>query len=61
MTSFPKNPKPHYLKKDEFLSPLKEKSVKQEVINELVEITKESRKLEEKLLKKRAANDRVSL
>lgn len=61
MTSFPKSSKPHYLKKDEFLSPLKEKSVKQEVIDELVKITKESRKLEEKLLKKRAANDRVSL
>lgn len=61
MTKLTKDPKPHYFKKDEFLPPLKENSVSQDVIDELVEITKESRKLEEKLLRKRAVNDRVSL
>ena len=61
MRNFSKNPKPHYLKKDEFLSPLKETSVNQDVIDELVKITRESRKQEEKLLRKKITNDRVSL
>ena len=61
MTNFPKNPKPQYLKKDEYLVSQKESSVNQDVINELVEISIESRKLEEKLLKKRADNGRPTL
>ena len=61
MTNFPKNPKPQYLKKDEYLVSQRESSVNQDVINELVEISIGSRKLEEKLLKKRADNGRPTL
>lgn len=55
MTSFPKNPKPHYLKKDEFLTPSSKKVSKKDV-EELIEISKEGRKLEDKLLKANAKN-----
>lgn len=61
MKKLPREPKPYYFKKNEFLIPLKEDSVNQDVIDELVKITKEGRKLEEKLLKKRVVNGRVSL
>lgn len=56
MTKSIKNPKPYYFKNDEFISEIDRTKVKKEVIDELIEISKESRKLEEKLLKKRAEN-----
>lgn len=55
MTSFPKDPKPRYLKKDEFLTP-SNKEVSRKDVEELIEISKEGRKLEDKLLKANAKN-----
>lgn len=50
MTSFPKNPKPHYFEKDEFLTP-SNKKVSQKDVAKLIAISKEGRKLEDRLLK----------
>lgn len=55
MTSFPKNPKPWYFKKDEFLTPSNKKVSKKDV-KELIEISQESKKIEDKLLKANAKN-----
>lgn len=56
MTKSIKNPKPYYFKNNEFISEIDQTKVKKEVIDELIAISKESSKLEEKLLKKRAEN-----
>lgn len=55
MTSFTKNPKPQYIKEDKFLTPSIKKTSKKD-IEELIEISKESKKLEDKLLQSHVKN-----